>query len=113
MNITATISGYMASAHEAESDVEEIQYRIASTQKELHKLNTLLIGARERVRESREVLRLAKEQDTREEISHRVRDILSMKGIPVVVGDELTQSVRELLGNGKVSEAFARLLEKV
>lgn len=97
MSAEATIKGYMDAALAAEDDVLYAQVKVSIAQREVVKAQTTLVGARERAREAREVLRLAQSREVREEVSSRDVEIAHMKGIVLSVGDLLTPSVKALL----------------
>ena len=81
----------------AEDKFLENQRKIVQVNKELSKLTDEKIGLSENIRSLKETLAKAKAQDTSEEITAREVEIARMKGFELVLGDKLTDEIRQLL----------------
>jgi len=106
--MNATIKGYMDACLESESEVEEILLKITAVRRELIKLDSDLVGAKERAKAAKEVLRLAASQEVIEYVTPREREIAHMKGLTLNVGDPLSLEEKQELFRTPALEQFTR-----
>ena len=95
--MNATIQGYLDACSETESNVEDVQYKIARVMRELESLKTELVCAKVADDLAKGILRQANDQEVVVEVAPRERDIAYMKGITLKVGDPLTDDARRAM----------------
>ena len=99
MNARATIDGFISAAREAEDVIEDLDYQIKTLKRELTRLESLKIGELRAKRASYDSLRQAMSSLVTDEITFREVEIAAMKGLTLVVGEPLTNAIRNRIRN--------------
>ena len=97
MSSKSTIEGLIAAALDAHDAVRHVSITCAKAQRDLSKEQDKLVAAKEAARKADELLRLARQSDTTEEVTERHVEIARMRGISLRVGEELTPVVKTLI----------------
>lgn len=93
----STIEGLIAAALDAHDAVRHVSITCAKAQRDLVKEQDKLVEAKEAARLADELLRLARQADTTEEVTYRHVEIARMRGVNLKVGEVLTPVVKTLI----------------
>lgn len=99
MNIKPTLQGLKAACLEAIEDERTALDAVVRCQKALLQAQTVLVGAKVRAREARELLRTTEQQIVRDEITSREVEIALMKGIVLQLGGTLTPEIKRAIAD--------------
>ncbi|HPT72119.1 MAG TPA: hypothetical protein PLE74_07535 [Candidatus Cloacimonadota bacterium] len=95
--MSSKIEGLIAAALDAHDAVRHVSITCAKAQRDLVKEQDKLVAAKEAARQADESLRLARQSDVSEEVTHRHVEIARMRGIHLQVGEPLTPVVKTLI----------------
>ena len=95
--VEITIAALQEAALEAADEERHAAIKIAMLKRDLAKLESEYVGARERGRVDKEVLRVTTLSVARRECRNREVEILGHYGIEVKLGDEVTPELKEKL----------------
>ncbi|MFA6270669.1 MAG: hypothetical protein WC657_05700 [Candidatus Paceibacterota bacterium] len=97
MQLKATIEGLKAACVEAVEEEKLARASADNARKAFDKAQDVLLGAKLRAAEAKDLLRQFENRQVHEEITQREVDIALMKGLEYQVGDEYTQEKKNLL----------------
>lgn len=97
MTIKGTLEGYLAAEADANDELRHLDITIARVKRDLDALVTQRVGARLKADTCRELARVEKAKQVHDEITSREVEIARWRGITLVVGDELTSTVKVML----------------
>ena len=92
--IKITIRALRDAATEASDEERELVISLAIARREVTRIETLLVGAREKYRLAKEILHKTTSSIPHNECSHREVELLRKRGIIVQQGDELTEFLK-------------------
>jgi hypothetical protein len=97
MNITASFEGFYAAMHDAQDEDRLLSIKEAQLVRDLDKVRTLRVGAKEKALKAKQDLLRARARQVREEVTLREVDIARMRGMTLALGEPLTIEIKSML----------------
>ena len=107
MQLKATLEGLKAACVEAVEDEKLARVSADNARKAFEKAQDVLLGAKLRATEAKDLLRKIEERQVHEEITQREVDIALMKGLNFTAGEEYTAEKKSLLRTTKALNDLA------